>query len=110
VDCVTGNAGFVRNGANGNAILRWWPVIVFIVVQIIGVGVLSYRVDALTGEVRSISEGLRLHAALIGHPVMLERVTAMKETMDNTNNTVWEIRDLVLRNSVQLGRVKKERR
>lgn len=51
---MTGNAGFVHNGANGNAILRWWPVIVFLLVQVAGAAVVASSVERLTCDVRDI--------------------------------------------------------
>jgi hypothetical protein len=51
---MTGNAGFVHNGANGNAFLRWWPVILFIVVQIFGASAIAFNVESLKSEVRDI--------------------------------------------------------
>jgi hypothetical protein len=51
---VTNNAGFVHQGANGNAILRWWPVIVFLLVQVAGAAVVASSVERLTCDVREI--------------------------------------------------------
>jgi hypothetical protein len=51
---MTGNAGFVHNGANGNAILRWWPVILFVLVQVVGAAVAASSLERLTCDVRDI--------------------------------------------------------
>jgi hypothetical protein len=53
---VTGNAGFVHNGANGNAVLRWWPVIVFAIVNLFGLGAIAWQVADTTEEVRKVKE------------------------------------------------------
>jgi hypothetical protein len=53
---VTGNAGFVHNGANGNAVLRWWPVIVFAIVNLLGLGAIAWQVADTTEEVRRVKE------------------------------------------------------
>jgi hypothetical protein len=55
---MTNNAGFVHQGANGNAILRWWPVIVFIVVQIVGASAIAFNVESLKCEVRDIKAAM----------------------------------------------------
>jgi hypothetical protein len=51
---VTGNAGFVHNGANGNAVLRWWPVIVFVLVNAVGLGAIAWQVKDTAKEVGDI--------------------------------------------------------
>jgi hypothetical protein len=46
--------GFVTNGANGNTFLRWWPVLLFIIVQIAGASVIAYRVESLSCDVKEV--------------------------------------------------------
>jgi hypothetical protein len=51
---TTNNAGFVHNGANGNAFLRWWPVIAFILAQFAGAAVIAWQVAETRIEVKEI--------------------------------------------------------
>lgn len=55
---MTNNAGFVHAGANGNAILRWWPVIAFIVIQVFGAAAIAFNVESLKSEVRDIKQSM----------------------------------------------------
>ncbi len=54
----TGNAGFVHEGANGNAILRWWPVIVFLLAQVAGAAVIGWQVTETRAEVKEIKQAM----------------------------------------------------
>jgi hypothetical protein len=51
---MTGNAGFVHNGANGNAVLRWWPVIAFLLAQVAGAAIIGWQVTETRAEVKDI--------------------------------------------------------
>lgn len=52
------NAGFVHQGANGNTILRWWPVIVFLIIQISGAAAIAWQVTETRSEIKTIRENM----------------------------------------------------
>jgi hypothetical protein len=87
---VTSNAGFVHYGANGNPLLRWWPVILFVIVQIAGASVIAYRVEVLSADVKAISVDLKTHAGMPGHPVMVERMAQFQGTLNEVKALVQQ--------------------
>ena len=48
----------IPNGKNGSWLLRWWPIVLFLVVQIAAAAVVAYRVSALETRVVSIEQNM----------------------------------------------------
>ena len=86
-----------------------WAVLITLLTLAGTASVTLFQQRALTESVHAqgaalirVSERIDAHVALAGHPVMMERVDAIKGTVD-------EIKGIVSRNAVTLSRVKKEK-
>jgi len=53
---ATGHPGFTNNNANGRALLRWWPIILFALIQGASIVVMRAEVSQARDDLRDMRE------------------------------------------------------
>lgn len=76
---------------DADLIIKWWQVIVAVLVFAAGLGEARLSIARLSTDVGKISQGLEAHISAPGHPIELERLATVQRDQAASSGVLAEI-------------------